>query len=482
MDRSGKENLVLDEAANRGYRDAPMRRLFGPFSFYRQVLSIAVPVMVQQLVMSLVSLIDNFMVAGLGDEKMAAVNVANQISFVYLVIMMTLNAAGGIYLAQFVGSGDTAGQRQAFRFKMLLGSVVSAVYFTLCWAMPEALISVMTEGNAAQGPIVAEGALYLRIVSLTLLPITFSSAAGSAYRESGEPRVPMFVSAGAALVNTALNWVLIYGNLGAPRLEIAGAAIATVTARCVEAAVFYLRSRNGRAAFFVPLRELGRMDRRLMSEILGKSGMMIFSETTWVVSETVMTALYNGRGGAETVAGMAAGFTIANLFFLLFPGIHSAAAVVVGGSLGAGRLDEARQRAGWMLSGALVGGVAVGLLAAASTALIPLVFFNLSPSARQVTRGLVLVIAVYLPLWTLLNGQFAVARSGGDAALGMYVDVSVTFLIFLPLAFLLAKGTSIGPVALFGILKSTDFLKEAIAVWRLRKEVWVRNLTVRVEA
>lgn len=454
---------------------------FGPLRFYREALGIALPVMLQQLIMSLVSLIDNFMVAGLGDTKMAAVNVANQINFVYFVVLWTLCGAGGIYLAQFRGAHDEEGMRQAYRFKAIFALALSTVHFVLCWTIPEQLMSIMTAGNAAQDEIVAIGADYLRLVSFTWFPIAISTAIGTGFREIGKPRIPLIISVVATLVNTAGNWLLIYGNLGAPRLEVAGAAIATIIARFVELGSFIAYVRLRKESFFVPLRRLPAIDPVLFRTIMMKSGMMLASETTWVVSETVMTALYNGRGGAEVVAGMAAGWTIANVFFLAFNGIHAATAVIVGGTLGAGKLEEARRNAYWIKSGALVLGSVFAVGAAFSTLGIGFVFANLSPSARAVTQGLVFVIAFYMPVWTVLNAQFAISRAGGDTALGMYVDVSVNLVLFVPGAFILALCTPLGPVPMLAIIKVTDIVKWAIARWYLKKERWVKNLTVRVD-
>jgi Na+-driven multidrug efflux pump len=123
--------------------------------------------------------------------------------------------------------------------------------------------------------------------------------------------------------------------------------------------------------------------------------------------------------------------------------------------------------------------VAVG--AAFSTLGIGFVFGNLTTSAREVTRGLVFVIAFYMPIWTVLNAQFAISRAGGDTALGMYVDVSVNLVLFVPGAFILALCTPLGPVPMLAIIKVTDIVKWAIARWYLKKERWVKNLTVRVD-
>jgi len=462
-------------------QDTTIRRpLFGPASFYREVLAVAIPVMAQQAIQSMVSLIDNFMVAGLGDAKMAGVNVANQVNFVYLVIMMTVSGAGGIYMSQFRGAKDEEGMRQAYRFKAIMTMGVSALYFALCQTMPTALISMMTMGNAAQAEIVAHGSDYLRIVSWMFIPMGLSQAIGTAFREIGKPGVPLTISVVATLVNTFFNWVLIYGNLGAPRLEIEGAAIATNIARGAEVIAFVIYARSSKVPFYVPLAALFKARWSLFREILGKSSLMLLSETSWVVSETVTTALYNGRGGAEVVAGMSAGWAIANIFFLVFTGIHVSTGVVVGGLLGADKLDEARVKARWIMSGSVVAGTVLALVQVASIALVPLIFMNLTRDATVVTRGLLLVISAYLPLWSLLNAQFAVSRSGGDTMMGVVVDVGVTYLLFIPGAFALAFLTPIGPVAMYGIVKLSDFAKWFVAHRWLKKERWLRNLATPV--
>jgi putative MATE family efflux protein len=449
---------------------------FGSRSFYGEALGIVVPVMLQAVITSLISLIDNFMVAGLGDVKMAAVNVANQINFVYIVVVNAACMAGGIFLSQHRGAKDEEGMRQSLRFKLMTALAFAAVHSALCLLFPEAIIRLMLGGNSQGEAIVEEGARFLRLVTPSFAPIAVASAIGSSYRDVGKTKTPLVISSAAAAVCTLLNWVLIYGKLGAPRLEVAGAAIATDIARLAEAGAFLAAASLGRPVFAFRIRESFRIDARLFRAIFGRSAMMLFSETAWVLSETVITAIYNGRGGAETVAGMAAGWTIANIFFMAFGAVVTATSVIVGSTLGSGRLEEARAKGRWILYGSFVFGILVGAAAAASTFLIPIVFGNLSPAARVVTNGLVLVIAAYIPIWTLLNAQFALSRAGGDTTMGVWVDVGVTYAVFLPIAFALANWTGLGPVALFAIAKLTDLGKTAVAFWWLAKEKWVKNL------
>jgi putative MATE family efflux protein len=435
--------------------------------------------MLQQFIMSMVSLIDNFMVAGLGDVSMAAVNVINHLFFVYIIIINTVCQAGGMYIAQFKGANNTDGMQHAFRFKIIFSFIAAILYFILCWTIPHHLVALMTMGNAAQDEIVAVGAGYMKIVSFSLFPVAICFSIGTSFREIARPKVPLVISAAATLVNTFLNWVFIYGNLGAPRLEVTGAAITTVISRTFELTLFLIYAARSNPPFFVGIKHLFIVHWKFFKEILIRSGMIFISELSWVFSETVMIAMYNRRGGAEVVAGMAAGWTIANIFFLLFGGIWTVSAVLVGGSLGAGKLDEARRRAEWLKSGAIIAGIIIAVFGTGlATLLIPVVFSNLSAAARATCLGLDYVILAYLPFFGLLNVQFAVSRAGGDAATGMYTDLSVNTFLFIPGAILLSFLTSLPPVPMFALLKLTDIVKIFVARHFLRKERWVRNLTV----
>ncbi|MDR0447454.1 MAG: MATE family efflux transporter [Treponema sp.] len=454
------------------------KKYLGPLSFYREALAIALPVMMQLFIMSMVSLIDNFMVAGLGDASMGAVNITNHLIFVFIVIINTVCQAGGIYIAQYNGAGDEDGMKHAYRFKVIFSVFVTLLYFVLCRTIPNSIISMMTTGNAAQEEITAIGSEYLLLISWTFFPMAISTAIGTSYREIALPKIPLVISAAATVINTIGNWILIYGNLGAPRLEVTGAAYATIIARIFEFITFILYAARTKAPFYVGLTRLFHIHKRLIREILNKSGMIFASELSWIISETIMVAMYNRRGGAEVVAGMAAGWTIANLFFLIFGGIWTAAGILVGGALGAGKLEEARHRAEWLKGGSVVAGFILALPGSVLSALVtPLVFSNLSVAARATSLGLVMVILVYLPLWGLLNVQFAVSRAGGDTALGMYADVSVNTLLFAPGAIILSYYTSIPPVQMFALLKLTDFVKYFICRHFLKKERWVKNLT-----
>ena len=450
---------------------------WGSPGFYRKALAIAVPVMLQALVQNLVSLVDNFMVSGLGDVKMSGVNVSNQVLFVFMIALMTLSSAGAIFMSQFNGANDREGMKQAFLFKFHAGLFMTAIVTGLAIFLPRQILTLLVNTNSQREAVLEQGRAYISIILFTFVPMTLSIVIGSSLREIGKVHAPLYISVSAALVNTFLNWVFIYGNLGAPRLEVRGAALATVIARAYEMIVFIIYINRTKPPFYVRLRELYRVNMRVFVIILQKSGFIALSEMSWVLTETAMTAVFNGRGGAEIISGMAAGWAIANIFFLVFQGLHTSIGVIVGGTLGKNELDQARHEARWLRSGAIVAGTVVAMIESFSVLLIPIVFGNLSPGAQLITRNMLWVIAIYMPLWSYLNAQFATARAGGDAVMGVWVDVSVNIFLFLPAIFILAVLTNLGPIALYALVKITDFVKVGIAAWQLRTERWVKNMT-----
>ena len=446
----------------------------GPLHFYRQALGFAIPVMIQTFVQSLVSLIDNFMVGGLGDIKMSAVNITNQFTFLFLVTVGTFSETGGMFMSQFNGAKDTEGMRQVYRFKQIM-MLACAVLFTLfSFFFSRYILGFLVHGNQQAPEIVAEGQRYLHIILFTFIPIAFSTAIASSLRDIGKVKSAIISS----LINTCGNYILIYGHFGAPRLEVKGAAYATLIARCAEVVLLLIYVHIKKPAFYVRITALWKVHWPLFMQMVKKLGLVFASDISWVGTETIVAALYNSRGGAEVVAGMAAGWTIANIFFLIFPVIFTCVRIIVGSSLGQNKLDEARKQARWFLSGFFIFGIFVGICEALTVFIIPIVFIRLSPASHIITRNLIWVIALYMPLWSYLNTQLAISRAGGDAQLGAWVDISVNSIVFLPVMIIFTYFTALSPVAMFGLAKLSGFFKLLIAGHQLKKERWVKNLTI----
>ncbi len=452
---------------------------FGPGAFYKSALAIAVPIMLQQLIQSLVSLVDNFMVAGLGDICMSGVNVAGQVLFVFMVFLNAICMSGGIFMTQFFGAKDVGGMQQAFRFKLAMGLAAFISYYLVCLVFPRQVLSLMLIGNTQAELILDEAVQYIRIMFWMGIPMTFSVCIASSMRDLGNVKTPLVITVIATLINALFNWLLIYGNLGFPKLGVRGAAWATVIARTVEFVIFsavYLREKP---LFAVRLADVYKIDGKLFRNIFKKSLLVLFCEMVWVFSETITTALYNGRGGADVVSGMSSSFAVANLYFVAFGGVYSATGVILGKTLGEGKLEKARQEKTWLLSGSAVFGAAMTVFGLTTTLIVPLVFGKLSDSAIAICRSMVAMMSLLMPAWVYMNTQQAVARAGGDTKMGAYTDAGLTLFVMLPMVFLLAMYTDVGPVALYCGVKLVDIIKLVVFHFWLKKERWLKNLTLK---
>lgn len=450
-------------------------KLFGTRAFYLRALCISIPVVAQLFIQTFVSLIDNFMVAGLGDIKMSGVNVTGQINFLYMVLVGALCLSGGFFMSQFKGAQDEAGQKQVFRFKLITCSTCSIVFMCIFFVAPRGLFYLMVSLNDDSKNIIDVCIRYSRTVALSLFFMCISSCISSSLRETEIVVPPLVISVCATLVNTFLNFVLIYGHFGFPRMEEVGAALATVIARGTEMLIFIIYVAKKRVSFlFFPTR-LFAIDFSLFKGIVKKSLMVIYSEMAWAISETISIALYNTRGGAEVVSGMAAGFAIGNLVLLSLQGLVTTTTVIVGQELGKGDIEKAVQYKTYLLSGAVIFGLFFIIVAFFSTFLIPIVFASLSVPARLYAKNLIFVLAIYLPLWAYINVQYATLRAGGDAMNGVISD-TIANVIFVVSMLCLTFFSPLGPVALYGITKASDFAKLIVAQLGIKKGLWKKNL------
>ena len=451
-------------------------RYFGSRNFYKSVILIGVPVMVQALLQSLVSLIDSFMVAGLGDVKMAGVNISGQILYIFMVLQTAVCTSGGIYMTQYFGAKDKKGMQQSFAFKVVTSFSMIFLYFLVTFVFNRKILSLMVIGNSQAEMILNQGQEYMFLMGFVGIQMVISYIIASSYREIGKVKVPLIITVFAAFINTFLNWVFIYGHLGAPRLEIQGAAYATIIARLIEALLFLGYVCKDKPDFW-GISAFKKIDFGLFGRILGKGWMIIASQLLWVGSESIASAIYNGRGGADVVSGMSASFTILNLIFISFSGVNTATSVIVGKSLGANELEQAKDEERWLLSGAVVFGLCMSILCLSSRLLVPVVYGNLSLQAQFICKRMISSVAILIPLWIYNNAQLSALRAGGDTKACMWVDGGVSILTVM-LLLILAGYPAIGPVEMYFMAKGLDIGKVVIAHFRLKKGQWIRNLSV----
>ena len=380
-------------------------------------------------------------------------------------------------MSQFFGAGNEKGMKQSLLFKFILAFIGIGIYMFCCMGIPYQILSLMVKNNKDAGAILAVGTQYMFIMGFAGIPSTICAVLSSALREIGDVKPPLVISVCATFLNTFLDWVFIYGKFGLPAMEVRGAAIATFIAMSIQmlAFIIYIDKRN--PPFMIYRKEDLFVDGSLFIRMLRKCLMTIFSEMILVVSGTYMTALFNSRGGADVVSGMASGFAIANLFFVAFSGVSTAIGVLLGKTLGHGDLQQALEEKNRLLMAALLFGVIMGFVGMMTIFLIPLVFGSLSNSAQTICKEMVSGIALFMPIMVYVNAQYAVSRAGGDTKSLMFVDGMTTILLILVGILFTIKYTQLGPVAMYMICRCVDFIRIVVAGILLKKERWLKNLT-----
>ena len=242
-------------------------RWIGDRQFYRTALAVGIPLMFQQLITSSVNLVDNLMVGQLGNEALSGVAAVNRFTMIAIFAVNGLLAAAAIFIAQFWGAEDSERMKQTFRFSLL-----AAGFILIPFWLAEAVAPALILGFFTNVPeVVAAGSRYMAMATWTLPPTALSLTAASAMRAAGEPRLPLLISAGAVLINTLLNYGLIFGHFGFPALGVRGAALATVIARLMEAALYLYFLKHKPFAFKTSLRDLFAIPRSLAWTIFKKS-------------------------------------------------------------------------------------------------------------------------------------------------------------------------------------------------------------------
>ena len=319
-----------------------LSKFIGNKDFYKMVLLIAVPVMIQNGITNFVNLLDNIMIGQVGTEQMSGVAIVNQLVFVYNLCIFGGVSGAGIFTAQFFGQGNHEGVRQTMRFKLWMASFITILTVILFLGLGTALINSYLHGEGSPESVAAtlfHGERYLRIMLIGLPAFAFVQVYSSTLRECGQTVLPMKAGIVAVFVNLLFNYILIYGKFGAPALGVSGAAIATVLSRYVEVLIIMIKA-HGRTEAYSFIRGLYhtlKVPKELTFNIIRKGSPLLVNEALWAAGMAMLTQCYSVRG-LNVVAGMNVSNTIGNVFNIVFIALGESVAIIVGQLLGAGKM------------------------------------------------------------------------------------------------------------------------------------------------
>ena len=449
-------------------------------NFYRRILSVALPMMIQNGITNFVQMLDNLMVGQVGTIPMSGVAIVNQLLFVFNLCVFGAASGAGIFTAQFMGCEDHEGIRHTFRFKVLVGLLLSGLGAGLFLGFGRELIGLYLTGEGSPQDAAATmeyGLRYLKVMLLGLLPFALSNAYSGTLREIGETKVPMLAGIAAVIVNLIGNYILIFGHFGAPQLGVVGAAIATVISRYVELAIVagWTHTHGKRHPFITGALRSFRIPGKLTGDIIRKGMPLLINEFLWSTGMAFLSQCYSTRG-LEVVAALNIATTISQVSNVVFLSLGNAVGILMGQMLGAGVPEEQIRRDNKRMIHMCV---AVCFGVGALTVLLSGVFtglYNTTDSVRSIAVGLICLSAVMMPVNSYNNAMYFTLRSGGQTFVTFVFDSGFSWCVCVPVAYLLSRFTEIPILPLYGICVGVDVFKVFIGKYLLDKGVWIRRI------
>lgn len=316
---------------------------------YKRALFLAVPMMIQNGITNMVGLVDNVMVGKLGTESMTAVSIVGQLIFVFNLAIFGGISGPGIYGAQYYGQRNEEGFRHTFRIKLWICLACVIIGTLIFMTSGETLISMYLHGESAQMDAALTmhlGKEYMTIMLFTLLPFSITQVYASSLRETGYSVKPMIAGILSVIVDIVFNYLLIFGKFGMPRLEVKGAAIATLLARIVECVIVVAWAHYERRthSFLIGIYRTMRIPKEISILMIKKGLPIFFNEFLWAGGLAALTQCYSTKG-LEIIAGLTISNVICNLLNVVFVALGSAVGILSGQTLGAGKFEKAKENA-----------------------------------------------------------------------------------------------------------------------------------------
>lgn len=454
-------------------------KYIGDRAFYRSVLRMVVPMILQNLVTNLVSMIDNIMVGQLGTEQMNGVSIVNQFIFVFNITVFGAVSGPGIFGAQFFGKKDYEGQKQTVRFRLMICAgiiLIGAIVFSLFDDQLITLFLSEKDSPAVRELTLAYGKEYLSIMIAGLIPFGIGQAYASAVRECGETKIPMIGAFSAVGINILLDYVLIFGKFGAPALGIRGAAIATAAAKVIEAGVviIWAHTHHDRNKYIRGLYSSMKIPGSLIADMTKKGIPLLVNEFLWAAGMAVIAQSYSIRG-LDVVAARNISGTITNLFGAVYIQLGACISILVGARLGANKLKDARELDNRLLFFSVAAAAAVSVCVMPLAAVFPMLY-KTSEDIRSLSSYMIVIQALAIPLWSYTNACYFTLRSGGKTGITFLFDFGYTWLLMIPLATVLTRFTSLDIRPLFAIVTFSEVIKVAIGYFMVRSDIWINNI------
>lgn len=452
-------------------------------SFLRKTFAITIPIVLQNLLNNLLNLVDTLMIGQLGETQIAAVGLANKVFFVFSLLMFGVCSGSGILSAQYWGKRELLNIRRVLRMSLMIGVVCSFLFVIPGLFFPSFVMRIFTPIDGT----VSEGAKYLAIIAFSYPLTAVTNAYVATLRSMNYVKLPVVITSIAIVVNITLNYGLIFGNFGFPKMGVAGAALATLIARIVEVCALLIivhmhKAGDGGVGDFIHLKYekakekgLAFFHKGFVDKYFHTAAPVIANEFMWGLGVTMYSLVY-GRMGDAATAAITITNTVEQVALVFFFGICNAAAVILGNELGADELKKAEEHAkNYIVLMFIVTIVGAVLLFFAKDLVVSM--FEVSDTVARYIRLSITVFVLYMPP-RMLNALFIVAilRAGGDTKAALFLDVTGVWLIGIPMAVIGGLVLHLPIYIVYAMILTEEFYKVILGFWRYRKKKWLKNI------
>lgn len=450
-----------------------MKKLIGSKGFYKMVLAICIPIVIQNGFTNLASLLDNIMIGQLGTLSMSGVSITNQLLQVFNVTIFGAMSGPGIFMAQFYGKKNKEGVENCFRIKLIIGIIITLLAIFLFYTFGQQLISLYLNDNPQDNlKTLNYGMDYLKIMIIGLIPFVITQVYSSSLRETGNTVLPMIASVVAVIVNFCINYILIFGHFGFPQLGVSGAAIGTVVSRVIEMSINIVG--GYRNTYLKEAMVLKKVPLSLTKEMLKRGLPLLCNEILWSISIALISQSYSTRG-IIAVAAINITTTVTNFFMIVCYAMGNSISIVVGQQLGAGEIEKAKDYDLKMLFMNFVMCLAIGIVLFNVSSLIPKIY-NTSLEVKALASQLLKIAACMLPIISIYYSSYFTMRAGGKTFLTFLFDSGYTFVFTFMSALLLTRLTSLPILTIYLLVQCVDIPKATLGLILVRKGIWVHNI------
>ncbi len=447
--------------------------LFNDKYFYKNLFTIAVPIIIQNFINSLVNMMDTVMIGRIGTVEIAAVGVGNQIFFFYTIILFGVSSGGAVFTAQFWGKNDLVGIRRTTGLCLLIAVAISGLFTAGSLWAPEWMIGLYSHDPA----LIAAGAAYLHTLSGAFFPFAVSFVLTLIMRSVERVRLPMVATIISLFLNVVLNYFLIFGVGPFPALSVVGAAIATVIARWAELSILLVAAYRKKYVMTGSFRELFGFRVPFVRRFFQIALPVMINELIWSAGITMQNIIF-AQTSTEAIAAFSITTTVSQLNWVFFIGIGNAAGVLIGKKIGEGADGTAREYAFRIAGFAPLSAAGLGLLLIPLSWTLPLLF-NVDANVFAIIDSMFIILALAYPFRAFNMAMIiGVCRAGGDTRFSVFYDVSFMWLFSIPLAALASFVFHVPAWFIYVILSAEDPLKMFFGLRRLKSGRWLHNVTV----